>query len=84
MSEMVEREIEAAAKTMHLYERVHEDLDEGLPWESLDNGFVEAKKNVSYEAWNAYMSQRITNHLKSIILAHRAAALTPSRAPDGE
>lgn len=53
-------------KLMDLYARVHDELEQGALWESIDNGFRDGEK-VSYDAWQAYMQQSIINGVRSLL-----------------
>ena len=64
-------ELERHRPIMELYDRVHEDLDDGKEWSDVDHGLRIRgdEKPLTYENWLAYMRQRVINGMRSAMLA---------------
>lgn len=58
------RSMETARSLLEIYDRVHDEMDDGTPWEEIDNGLG---KEWSYDAWHGYMQQRLVNALREIV-----------------
>lgn len=67
----VDEAIQSKELILDLYQRVHEELDEGKEWKDIDNGFRKEESDVTYELWSAYMQQRLINGLKDIVYTWR-------------
>ena len=61
--------IEMEKNAVERYEQAHADLEDGKQWAEINNG---ATVTMSYEGWLAYMQQRFTLKIKSLV--HLAAA----------
>jgi hypothetical protein len=72
MTEAIDDTIEAAGRTFEIWDRVHDDLENGKRWDDIDNGFSPPYSNVaaSYESWRAYMDQRMQHLLRDIVLTN--------------
>lgn len=58
-------EVESVRSLMEAYDRVHEELDRGVPFEKVDHGWIEPAP--SYPYWQGYMQQRIMNAMRSAL-----------------
>jgi hypothetical protein len=57
--------VEQERNVMAVYDRVHAEIAAGKPWSEIDNGT--GRLGMSYDGWLAYMQQRFTNKLRSLI-----------------
>lgn len=60
--------LELPRRYMKIYERVHDELDEGKPWEEIDIGWRDGRR-APYENWLGYMQGSLINQLKNVLLA---------------
>ena len=59
--------IDKAKRTLDIWHRVCNELDEGKKWEDIDNGLTEKMK---LEHWDAYMRQTMYHELNDIVLSY--------------
>ena len=63
--------IRHAERTLKLWHRVCDELDEGKSWKKINNGFRDGPCKVSMAAWEGYMRQRMYHHLGEICSVYR-------------
>ncbi len=59
--------IARAKRTLDIWHRVCNELDEGNKWEDIDNGLTEKMK---LEHWDTYMRQRMYHDLVNITISY--------------
>lgn len=75
----MESEIQAAGRTVDLWNRVCGEISEGKDWNQIDDGL---RTKVPVEGWEAYMRQRMYHQLQSIVMSFRLIMSPPPTTQD--
>ena len=67
----MKEQLDSLRAAMEIYDRVHDELDEGKPYDEIDNGLRKDTGEApwGYRRWQAYMTQTIMNRARSVLLA---------------